>query len=63
MELDSPVLSVSLNARRPERAAVSLEAGPPVLVSFADRSVRQLPMVDVGARARYALPARGHRAQ
>ena len=50
IELSSPVISVSINARRPEAAAVGLEAGPPVLVTFADRSVRQLPTVDLGAR-------------
>ena len=49
IELDSPVLSVSINARRPETAAVCLEVGLPVLVSLADRSVRRLPTVDIGA--------------
>ena len=47
--LDSPVVSVSINARRPEDAAVSVEAGPPVLVAFADLSVRRLPTVELGA--------------
>ena len=50
VELGSPVVSVSINARRLDVAAVGLETGPPVLVTFADRTVRQLPTLDLGAR-------------
>jgi len=49
IELGSPVVGVSIDARRPEVAAVGLESGPPVLVTFADRSGRPLPTVDLGA--------------
>ncbi len=48
IELGSPVVGVSIDARRPEVAAVGLESGPPVLLTFADCSVRPLPMVDLG---------------
>ena len=46
------MLSVSINPRRPGTAAISLAAGPPALISFANRSVRRLPAVEVGARMR-----------